>query len=144
MGNLCSSGADGSSTNKSSAHQQQYAAGTPPNKPAASQPGPSSKGQPADPIDAALADAKKELEKNKGQDFHNKYKVSKLVGHGAFAKVMICSHVDTNEKFAVKTVQKNLEDPQKQREGERTACTGDGPANTTAPAAPAAGYAANT
>lgn len=72
---------------------------------------------PSDVIDHALADAKKELDKNKGHDFHDTYKVSKLVGHGAFAKVMICSHKDTNDKFAVKTVQKNLEDPQKQREG---------------------------
>jgi hypothetical protein len=38
-------------------------------------------------------------------------------GHGAFAKVSICSHKDTKEKFAVKAVQKNFEDPGKQREG---------------------------
>jgi hypothetical protein len=30
---------------------------------------------------------------------------------------MICTHKDTHEKYAVKTVQKNLEDPAKQREG---------------------------
>lgn len=73
---------------------------------------------PQDVIDQSLNDAKRELEKNKGLDFHDKYKVSKLVGHGAFAKVMVCSHKDTHEKYAVKTVQKNLEDPQKQRDGE--------------------------
>lgn len=73
---------------------------------------------PQDIIDESMADAKSELEKNKGMDVHDTYKVSKLVGHGAFAKVMICTHKDTHEKFAVKTVQKNLEDPQKQREGE--------------------------
>ena len=125
MGNLCSSGADAPADGKASAHQQQYAPGTPSNKPPASQAGPS-KGQLVDPIDAAIAEAKRELEKNKGQDFHNKYKVSKLVGHGAFAKVMICSHVDTHEKYAVKTVQKNLEEPQKQREGGRLNGSGSG------------------
>lgn len=70
-----------------------------------------------DVIDQSLADARHDLEKNKGVDVHDFYKVSKLVGHGAFAKVMICTHKVTQEKFAVKTVQKNLEDPQKQREG---------------------------
>mgnify|MGYP001807275305 CR=1 FL=1 len=99
-----------------------------------------------DIIEQALAEAQRELDKNKGHDFNDKYKVSKLVGHGAFAKVrlrgalkgllvtpahhadagcvwicwlqvMICSHKDTHEKFAVKTVQKNQEDPGKQREG---------------------------
>ena len=79
---------------------------------------------PQDVIDAAIADAKRELEKNKNVDFHERYKVSKLVGHGAFAKVMICSHKDTHEKYAVKTVQKNLEDPAKQREGEGGAAAG--------------------
>ncbi len=40
-----------------------------------------------DIIEQALAEAQRELDKNKGQDFNDKYKVSKLVGHGAFAKV---------------------------------------------------------
>ncbi len=70
-----------------------------------------------DIIEGALADAQKELDRNRGHDFNDRYKVSKLIGHGAFAKVMVCSHKDTHEKYAVKTVQKNLEDPAKQREG---------------------------
>jgi calcium-dependent protein kinase len=72
---------------------------------------------PQEVIDQVMADAKKEREKNKNIDCNDRYKVSKLVGHGAFAKVMVCSHKETHEKFAVKTVQKNLEDPLKQREG---------------------------
>lgn len=40
-----------------------------------------------DIIEQSLEDAKKELDKNRGHEFNDKYKVSKLVGHGAFAKV---------------------------------------------------------
>jgi len=72
---------------------------------------------PAEVIEAAIADAKKELEKNRNLQLTDKYRISKLIGHGAFAKVMVCADKDTHEKFAVKTVQKNVEDPNKQREG---------------------------
>ena len=71
----------------------------------------------ADIIEQHLASANQELARGLNVDFLNTYKVSKLIGHGAFAKVMICSHKDTKERYAVKTVQKNLEDPQKQRDG---------------------------
>jgi hypothetical protein len=54
-----------------------------------------------------------------GRTFDAFYTASKLIGHGAFAKVCICTHHETKEKLAVKTVQKNLEDPQKQRDGAR-------------------------
>jgi len=58
-----------------------------------------------------------ELEKNHGRKFEDHYVTSKLIGHGAFAKVSICTDKESKEKYAVKTVQKNLEDPGKQREG---------------------------
>jgi serine/threonine protein kinase len=64
-----------------------------------------------------IAVLKKNPEKNKGKNFGDIYKTSRLIGHGAFAKVMVCSHKDTNTKYAVKTVQKNAEDPAKQKEG---------------------------
>ena len=75
------------------------------------------KPQPATPIEAALAIARKELDKNQHAKFEDTYLISKLIGHGAFAKVSICTHNVTKEKFAVKSVNKNLEDPQKQRDG---------------------------
>jgi calcium-dependent protein kinase len=68
-----------------------------------------------------------ELEKNHGRKFDDYYVTSKLIGHGAFAKVSICTDKETKEKYAVKTVQKNLEDPGKQREGgSGTCCHCDG------------------
>lgn len=73
--------------------------------------------EPLSEIDAALAASREELGKSASHNFNDSYKVSKLIGHGAFAKVMTCAHKDTKEKFAAKVVQKNLEDPVKQREG---------------------------
>ena len=78
---------------------------------------------PANPIDVALAEARKELEKAHTHNFEEKYSAGKLIGHGAFAKVSICQHKENGEKFAVKVVAKNLEDPQKQRDGGLEACT---------------------
>jgi len=67
--------------------------------------------------DQALISAKKELGKNHNLNFYDYYSVTKLVGHGAFAKVSICHHKQTNVEYAVKVVQKNADDPQKQRDG---------------------------
>ena len=69
------------------------------------------------PIDIAIAAARKELEKNKGINFEDRYTSSKLIGHGAFAKVSICEHNETKAQFAAKVVTKSVEDPEKQREG---------------------------
>eukprot|EP00798_Chlamydomonas_sp_ICE-L_P021962 gene21962-29013_t len=69
------------------------------------------------PIDQAIEAAKKELMKNQGKRFADFYTVIKLIGHGAFAKVSTCTQNSTQEKYAVKSVNKNLEDPEKQRKG---------------------------
>ena len=72
--------------------------------------------QPVSPIDAAIASARKELEKNKGVNFELVYTASKLIGHGAFAKVSICEHNQSKAQYA-KVVTKSQDDPDKQREG---------------------------
>lgn len=69
------------------------------------------------PIRLAIESAKVELTKNSGAKLEDKYSVSSLIGHGAFAKVSICTKLDNGEKYAVKAVKKNLDDPEKQREG---------------------------
>lgn len=63
-------------------HAKSVAAAAPPPQPAKP-----AKAAPADPIQAALADAKVELEKNHNKIFDDYYVTSKLIGHGAFAKV---------------------------------------------------------
>lgn len=72
-----------------------------------------------DPVHLALAAAKVELEANaaKRRRFEEHYSIGKLIGHGAFAKVSTCTNNETQAKLAVKTVQKNPEDPNKQRDG---------------------------
>ncbi|KAJ9522392.1 hypothetical protein QJQ45_008319 [Haematococcus lacustris] len=120
MGNLCgtqagalaaaASGLEGS--DKGSVAQEPYKPAAPssvPSRPVAA--------TPADPIQVALGNAKVELAKNVSQKFEDVYSISKLIGHGAFAKVSICTHLSSNAKYAVKVVQKNIEDPAKQREG---------------------------
>lgn len=73
--------------------------------------------EPVSEVQAALAAAREELARSCNNNFNDTYKVSKLIGHGAFAKVMVCVHKDSKVKYAAKVVQKNLEDPMKQREG---------------------------
>ena len=73
--------------------------------------------QPQSPIDAALDKARKEILKNKGVHFESMYTTSKLIGHGAFAKVSICEHNQTKAQYAAKIVTKSADDPDKQREG---------------------------
>ena len=78
------------------------------------------------PIDKAIASARKELEKHKGTNFESVYTCSKLIGHGAFAKVSICEHNQTKALYAAKVVTKNQDDPEKQREGEKVGRMGIG------------------
>jgi hypothetical protein len=68
-------------------------------------------------IDESLDAARKELAKNTGMSFESIYSCSKLIGHGAFAKVSICEHRSSKHTYAAKVVAKNLEDPAKQRDG---------------------------
>mmetsp|Transcript_11680 Transcript_11680/g.20735 ORF Transcript_11680/g.20735 Transcript_11680/m.20735 type:complete len:520 (+) Transcript_11680:218-1777(+) len=125
MGNLCSSpgvNVDNTSNGSASSHSQKQEA-----QPAAKAlenhlPAKAVQAQTSvssDVIQAAMVAAKAELEKNAKAErvFEAFYTVSKLIGHGAFAKVSICTSLENKEKLAVKTVQKNLEDPVKQREG---------------------------
>ncbi|GAX75024.1 hypothetical protein CEUSTIGMA_g2470.t1 [Chlamydomonas eustigma] len=128
MGNLCSS-----STKDDQEHEHQEvnhdnALKSPPPVASTSSPPPPTKqnatasinrqsAKPLSPIDAAIAAARKELDRNKGVNFESVYTTSKLVGHGAFAKVSICEHNQTKAQYAAKVVTKNLEDPEKQKEG---------------------------
>lgn len=120
MGNLCSSEA------KEPVAADVAAKGAPVQggaaAPAGGKPVAKAAAVPDDPIKVALAEAATELKKNKGIDFETLYTVSKLIGHGAFAKVSICEHKSTKVKYAAKVVQKNLDDPEKQRDGEQHAC----------------------
>jgi hypothetical protein len=79
-----------------------------------------------DPIAQALAAAKVELEANakKQRRFEDYFSISKLVGHGAFAKVCICHRKENGEQLAVKTVARSADDPEKQREGKLRNSTG--------------------
>jgi len=59
-----------------------------------------------------------ELKSRSSLRFEDHYELNKIIGHGAFAKVSICTHLRSQRQFAVKAVQKNLEDTTgKQREG---------------------------
>lgn len=69
-----------------------------------------------DEIEKALAEARIELDSCLEKNFANDYVTGKIIGHGAFAKVQLCTEVKTQQRFAVKTVHKNPEDL-KQREG---------------------------
>jgi serine/threonine protein kinase len=61
--------------------------------------------------------AKEELENGKKLRFSDHYETSKIVGHGAFAKVVLSTHKATKSQYAVKMLQKNVEDTVKQRDG---------------------------
>lgn len=73
---------------------------------------------PRDPIAETLHAAHLELKTNGTRNFEDFYKLDKIIGHGAFAKVSICTSLATQQQYAVKAVQKNKEDlTGKQREG---------------------------
>lgn len=117
MGNLCSSeakdigSADDVSIAGSDGHGEQATRKASTAKGHAGRSAP-----PANPIDAALSSARHELERC-GKDFESHYTVSKLIGHGAFAKVSICEHKTSHTQYAAKVVSKNHDEPEKQREG---------------------------
>lgn len=68
-----------------------------------------------DDIEKALAEARAELDAGKHTLFDDVYQTGRIIGHGAFAKVQVCTHHKTGQEFAVKTVHKT--DDLKQREG---------------------------
>jgi serine/threonine protein kinase len=70
-------------------------------------------------ISQALAAAEQELKQGGARKFGDVYSVGKIIGHGAFAKVSVCTHTASQEEFAVKSLGKNYEDLHKQRRGER-------------------------
>jgi hypothetical protein len=129
MGNLCSSAAKDDQEHEHQEVNHDNALKSPPPVSSTSSPPQPTKqnvavpinrqsAKPLSPIEAAIAAARKELERNKGISFESVYTTSKLVGHGAFAKVSICEHHQTKAQYAAKVVTKNLEDPEKQREGD--------------------------
>ncbi len=124
MGNLCSSGAAPEAKDASHASQDNALHHSPPPAPSSSGAVQASSNQaaskPLTPIDLSIASARRELEKNKDVVFESRYTTSKLIGHGAFAKVSICEHNTTKIQYAAKVVTKNADDPDKQREGELT------------------------
>ncbi len=65
----------------------------------------------------ALAAAEQELKKGHQHKFSERYTLGKLIGHGAFAKVSICTHVTTKQQYAVKAVTKNYDEMHKQKTG---------------------------
>jgi calcium-dependent protein kinase len=69
-----------------------------------------------DEVELALVSARRELEKSEGRQFSQFYRIDKLVGHGAFAKVLSCTELATGQQRAVKIVKKDS-DCGKQREG---------------------------
>lgn len=68
-----------------------------------------------DEIEQALTKARAELDCSRTHAFVDDYDMGKIIGHGAFARVQICTHQQSGEQFAVKAVQKT--DDLKQREG---------------------------
>ncbi|KAF5836831.1 kinase-like domain-containing protein [Dunaliella salina] len=73
---------------------------------------------PTDQISDTLQAAHLELKNNSTRNFEDYYVLDKVIGHGAFAKVSICTSRSGQKQFAVKAVQKNHEDTTgKQREG---------------------------
>eukprot|EP00775_Hariotina_reticulata_P011602 gene11602-11746_t len=68
-----------------------------------------------DDIEQALTEARAELDCSRTRAFMADYDMGKIIGHGAFARVQICTHQQSGVQFAVKAVQKN--DDLKQREG---------------------------
>jgi serine/threonine protein kinase len=89
----------------------------PSNVKSANEPAPVGKGV-DNQIKQWIRSAKEELEQGKRAVFGDNYETSRIVGHGAFAKVVLSTHKATKMQYAVKMLQKNAEDPVKQRDGD--------------------------
>lgn len=79
----------------------------------------SAKKQPIDPrdeIEIALCQARAELDAGKQQCFSDDYSTGKIIGHGAYCKVLACTNTKSGQEVAVKSIQK-APDNLKQREG---------------------------
>lgn len=71
-----------------------------------------------DEIEVALSTARAELDASaQHRCFSSEYTLGRIIGHGAYCKVMACTHNATQQEFAVKAVGKTKADL-KQREGE--------------------------
>lgn len=68
-----------------------------------------------DDIEIALSAARTELDASAQRSFCAAYTVGRIIGHGAYCKVQVCTHNQTNQEFAVKAVAKAAD--LKQREG---------------------------
>jgi hypothetical protein len=69
----------------------------------------------ADDVELALQAARAELDSSLQRSFYDDYSSGKIVGHGAYCKVQVCTHNQTGQECAVKAVVKNAD--LKQREG---------------------------
>lgn len=70
-----------------------------------------------DEIEIALTQARAELDASAQKCFADDYATGKIIGHGAYCKVQVCTHNLTKQEFAVKAVLKAADDL-KQREGD--------------------------
>jgi hypothetical protein len=69
----------------------------------------------ADDVELTLRAARAELDSSLQKSFYDDYICGKIVGHGAYCKVQVCTHNQTGQECAVKAVIKNAD--LKQREG---------------------------
>jgi hypothetical protein len=72
----------------------------------------------SDEIEAALNSARAELKAGAARSFAATYSTGRIIGHGAYCKVMACTHNQTGQEFAVKAVGKAADD-RHQKEGAR-------------------------
>lgn len=72
----------------------------------------------SDEIDVALDSARAELKAGASHSFAAQYSTGRIIGHGAYCKVMSCTHNQTGQEFAVKAVGKAASGSNNQREGE--------------------------
>lgn len=60
----------------------------------------------SDEIEVALDSARAELKAGASRSFAAQYSTGRIIGHGAYCKVMACTHNQTGQEFAVKAVGK--------------------------------------
>ncbi|KAG2483771.1 hypothetical protein HYH03_017368 [Edaphochlamys debaryana] len=61
-------------------------------------------------VATALATARKELVRNKGVRFEQRYQIHRLLGRGAFAKVVECTRKGSEDRYAAKIIEKGSMD----------------------------------